>query len=122
VGHRRYVHRGDLCAGAARRAVLVEGKSRRAVVWEFGLARKTVNKMLENSLPPGYRRQRPVRRPRLAAWQGIIDAILREDKQRPRKQRHTDTQDIIGSPDMRRVGFRPPQPGEAERATEARVG
>jgi transposase len=45
--------------------------------------------MLEYSLPPGYRRQKPVRRPRLAAWQGIIDAILEEDKQRPKKQRHT---------------------------------
>jgi transposase len=30
-----------------RRAVLVEGKSRRAVAREFGLARKTINKMLE---------------------------------------------------------------------------
>ena len=35
------------------------------------------------------RRQKPVRRPKLAAWQGVIDAILEEDKQRPRKQRHT---------------------------------
>jgi transposase len=72
-----------------RRAVLVEGKSRRAVAREYGLARKTVSKMLEYSLPPGYRRQKPVRRPRLAAWQGVIDAILQEDKQRPKKQRHT---------------------------------
>ena len=72
-----------------RRAVLVEGKSRRAVAREFGLARKTVSKMLDYSLPPGYRRQKPVRRPRLAAWQGYIDAILEDDKQRPKKQRHT---------------------------------
>ena len=50
-----------------RRAVLVEGKSRRAVAREFGLARKTISKMLEYSLPPGYRRQKPVRRPKLAA-------------------------------------------------------
>src|SRR5208282_2346964 len=63
-----------------RRAVLVEGKSRRAVAREFdlhpiapragavgtpGLARKTVRKMLEYSLPPGYQRQQPVRRPKL---------------------------------------------------------
>ena len=72
-----------------RRAVLVEGRSRRAVAREFGLARKTINKMLEYSLPPGYRRQRPVGRPKLGPWQGVIDAILEEDKQRPRKQRHT---------------------------------
>ncbi len=72
-----------------RRAVLVEGMSRRAVAREFGLARKTVGKMLEFSLPPGYRRQKPVRRPKLGPWQGMIDAILEDDKQRPRKQRHT---------------------------------
>jgi transposase len=47
-----------------RRAVLVEGKSRRAVAREFGLARKTIRKMLEYSLPPGYRRQMPIRRPK----------------------------------------------------------
>ena len=72
-----------------RRAVLVEGMSRRAAAREFGLARKTVAKMLAYSLPPGYRRQQPVRRPKLAAWEGVIDAILEDDKQRPRKQRHT---------------------------------
>ena len=72
-----------------RRAVLVEGMSRRAAAREFGLARKTVNKMLEFSAPPGYQRQKPVRRPKLGPWQGVIDAILEDDKQRPRKQRHT---------------------------------
>jgi transposase len=40
-----------------RRAVLVEGKSRRAVAREFGLARKTIAKMLEYSLPLGYQRR-----------------------------------------------------------------
>jgi transposase len=70
-----------------RRAVLVEGMSRRAAAREFGLARKTVGKMLEYSAPPGYRRQLPVRRPKLGPWQGAIDAILEDDKQRPRKQR-----------------------------------
>ena len=72
-----------------RRAVLVDGMSRRAAAREFGLARKTVHKMLEYAAPPGYQRQQPVRRPKLAAWQGVIDAILEDDKQRPRKQRHT---------------------------------
>jgi transposase len=72
-----------------RRAVLVEGKSRRAVAREFGLARKTVSKMLEYSLPPGYRRQKPIRRPKLGPWLGVIDAIVEDDQQRPKKQRHT---------------------------------
>ena len=72
-----------------RRAVLVEGRSRRWVAREFGLARKTVGKMLAYSVPPGYQRQQPVRRPKLGPWQGVIDAIVEDDKQRPRKQRHT---------------------------------
>ena len=72
-----------------RRAVLVEGMSRRAAAREFGLARKTVSKMLEYSAPPGYRQQQPARRPKLSPWQGVIDATLEEDEQRPRKQRHT---------------------------------
>ena len=72
-----------------RRAVLVEGMSRRAAAQEFGLARKTVGKMLEYSLPPGYQRRKPIKRPKLGPWQGVIDAILEDDKQRPRKQRHT---------------------------------
>lgn len=72
-----------------RRAVLVEGKSRRAAAREFGLSRKTIGKMLAYSLPPGYRRQKPILRPKLGPWQGVIDTILEEDKQRPRKQRHT---------------------------------
>jgi transposase len=45
--------------------------------------------MLEYSLPPGYRRQKPIRRPKLGPWLGVIDAILEQDKQRPKKQRHT---------------------------------
>src|ERR1017187_3445334 len=72
-----------------RRAVLVGGMSRRAAARGFGLARKTVSKMLEYTAPPGYQRRKPVRRPKLGPWQGAIDAILEDDKQRPRKQRHT---------------------------------
>jgi len=72
-----------------RRAVLVEGMSHREAARQFGLARETVRKMLRYSVPPGYQRQRPARRPKLDAWVGIIDQILEEDKQRQRKQRHT---------------------------------
>ena len=72
-----------------RRAVHVEGRSQREVAREFGLARKTVRKMLAFSLPPGYQRQKPVRRPKLGPWQAVIDTILEEDKSRPPKQRHT---------------------------------
>src|ERR1700685_3203715 len=72
-----------------RRAVHVEGGGQREVAREFGLARKTVRKMLAYSAPPGYQRQRPVRRPKLGPWLGVIDAILKDDKTRPARQRHT---------------------------------
>ena len=75
--------------GRVRRAVFVEGKSQRAVAQEFGVARETVRKMLRYSVPPGYRREQPVKRPKLGPWLRVIDAILEDDKDRPIKQRHT---------------------------------
>ena len=72
-----------------RREVQVDGKSERQVAREYGLARETVRKMLQYSIPPGYRRQQPAKRPKLDPWVGVIDAILEEDRERPRKQRHT---------------------------------
>ena len=54
-----------------------------------GCTRDTVRKMLEYSVPPGYRRQSPPRRPKLDPYHGVIDRILEEDRRLPRKQRHT---------------------------------
>jgi transposase len=48
-----------------RRSVIVEGLSEREAVKRFGLARETVRKMLRYRIPPGYRRSKPVRRPKL---------------------------------------------------------
>ena len=72
-----------------RREVQVEGKSERQVAREYGLARETVRKMMQYAAPPGYRRQEPAKRPKLDPWVGVIDQILEEDRERPRKQRHT---------------------------------
>jgi transposase len=72
-----------------RRAVQIEGLSERAAAREFGISRETVRKMLRYSIPPGYSRRQPVRRPKLGAWIGIVDQILEEDKARPAKQRHS---------------------------------
>ena len=55
----------------------------------FGLHRDTVRKMLEYSVPPGYRRQSPPRRPKLDPYRGVIDRILEDDRSLPKKQRHT---------------------------------
>src|SRR5271163_4200556 len=63
--------------------------SEREAAKQFGLARETVRKMLRYSVPPGYRRQQPARRPKLDAWVGAIDQILEDDKAEARKQRHT---------------------------------
>ena len=72
-----------------RRAVVVDKMSEREASKQFGLARETVRKMLRYSVPPGYRRQQPARRPKLDAWVGTIDQILKDDKAEGRKQRHT---------------------------------
>ncbi len=72
-----------------RRAVMVEGMSMREATRVFGLHRDTVRKMLAYSVPPGYRRQTPPRRPKLEPYTGVIDRILEDDLRRPRKQRHT---------------------------------
>ena len=46
-------------------------------------------KMLEYSVPPGYRRQSQPRRPKVDPYRGVIDRILEEDRSLPKKQRHT---------------------------------
>ncbi len=72
-----------------RRAVMVDGMSIREVSRVFGPHRDTVRKMLAYSVPPGYQRQTPPRRPKLEPFTGVIDHILDEDHQVPKKQRHT---------------------------------
>ncbi len=63
--------------------------SQREASRQFGISRDSVQKMLSFSFPPGYRRSAPVRRPKLDGFTGIIDQWLAEDRDRPRKQRHT---------------------------------
>ena len=72
-----------------RKACFVEGMSVREAARVFGLHRDTVRKMLEYSVPPGYRRQRPARRPKLDPYKGVMDQILEQDLTSPKKQRHT---------------------------------
>ena len=74
---------------AVRRSVSVEGWSERAAARRCGLARETVRTMLRSRLPPGNRRQKPIRCPKLEAFTGVIDQILRDDQPRPKQHRHT---------------------------------
>ena len=72
-----------------RRACMVDGMSTREAARVFGLHRDTVRKMLEYSVPPGYRRESPPRRPKLDPYRGVIDRILEDDRSLQKKQRHT---------------------------------
>ncbi len=72
-----------------RHAVMIDGLSQREAARRFGIDPRTVKKMLSYSVPPGYVRTRPPVRPKLDPFIGIIDRILEEDKERPKKQRHT---------------------------------
>jgi len=72
-----------------RRSVFVEGISEREAASRFGIARESVRKMLRYAAPPGYQRSQPVKRPKLGAFTGISDQMLADDRNQPRKQRHT---------------------------------
>lgn len=63
--------------------------SERSAARHFGISRDSVKKMLSFSVPPGYRRTAPIKRPKLDGFTEIIDEWLRDDVGRPRKQRHT---------------------------------
>lgn len=66
-----------------------DGLSARAAARHFGISRESVNKIMSFSVPPGYRRTAPIRRPKLDGFTEIIECWLGEDAGRPRKQRHT---------------------------------
>jgi len=75
--------------GRVRYAVQIEGLSERAAARRFGLDPRTVAKMVKFSVPPGYVRKKPPAKPKLDPFISLIDSILRDDKSRPKKQRHT---------------------------------
>ena len=71
------------------RPACAEGLSQREAARHFNISRDSVGKMLAFSIPPGYRRKAAVKRPKLDAFTGIIDAWLEGDREVHRKQRHT---------------------------------
>jgi transposase len=72
-----------------RRSVLVQGKSVSEVSREYGLNWRTVKKMSQEPVPPGYRIESARRRPKLGPYLERIEQILLEDESAPSKQRHT---------------------------------
>ena len=71
------------------RLACAEGMSQREAARHFNISRDSVAKMMAFSVPPGYRRTAPVKRPNLDAFTGIIDGWLDSDREIHRKQRHT---------------------------------
>jgi len=72
-----------------RRKVLVEQVSKRKVMAEYSIHARTLEKILSNPEPPGYRMRKPRPKPVIGPFLERIEEILRQDKQIPKKQRHT---------------------------------
>ena len=78
----------ELYAGI-RRAVMVDGLSRREAAKRFGVHRNTITKMLQFSIPPGYRRRERPASKKLGPYMAWIDKVLEDDRSVHKKQRHT---------------------------------
>ena len=74
---------------AIRRAVMADGLSRREAAKRFGVHRNTITKMLQYSVPPGYRRRERAVSKKLGPYMAGIDKILEGDRSVHKKQRHT---------------------------------
>lgn len=72
-----------------RRRVLTGELSRRQACREYKLHWDTLQKILQHSEPPGYRKRVPREKPVLGPFVTIIHEILEADKKAPSKQRHT---------------------------------
>jgi transposase len=72
-----------------RRRVLQEGVSKRQILRETGMHWTTLEKILVQSRPPGYRLKKLRQKPILGPYVDFIRRILAQDRQIPKKQRHT---------------------------------
>lgn len=72
-----------------RRAVLVDGLSKRKACRKFNISWDTLRRILEHSSPPGYQRTAPIDRPVIGPWLGRLEELLEERKTQPRKQCYT---------------------------------
>lgn len=72
-----------------RRQVLTNELSQRAACKKYGLGWHTLKKILAHAEPPGYRSSQPRPKRKLECFLPIIQQILADDRQAPKKQRHT---------------------------------
>lgn len=75
--------------GIVRRSVLREGKSQRQVARDLGIDRRSVAKMLEHPLPPGYRLRKQRPRPVLGPFEEKIRELVAANENEPLGQRRT---------------------------------
>ena len=69
-----------------------DGMSIRAIARTFHHSRRCVRQALRSPEPQPYARTSEPQAPKLGAFKTLIDQILDEDQQAPRKQRHTAAQ------------------------------
>jgi transposase len=72
-----------------RRLVLTNELSQRGACEKYHLGWRTLKKILAHAEPPGYRQSKPRPKRKLAPFLPIIHQILVDDRQAPKKQRHT---------------------------------
>ena len=72
-----------------RRQVLTNELSRRAACQKYSLGWHTLTKILAHDEPPGYRQSQPRAKPKIDEFLPVIHQILVDDRQAPKKQRHT---------------------------------
>jgi transposase len=72
-----------------RHLVLTEGATKRSVMAAYGIGYRTLEKILSNPEPPGYRMAAARPKTKLGPYLGVIDEILASDRSAPAKQRHS---------------------------------
>ena len=72
-----------------RRSIRNNGVSLRQLERDTGLHRQTLRKIRDNSEPPGYRRTKPINKPKIRPYLDRIRALIKSDKQDHQKQYYT---------------------------------
>ena len=72
-----------------RRKVLAQSASKRSIRRDYGVGWETLQKILANEEPPGYRQRAARPKTKLGPYLGVIEQILASDREAPPKQHHT---------------------------------
>lgn len=72
-----------------RRDHLIDGKSIRQIARERHLSRNTIRAAIKDAGPTVYKRKKEPPAPVLGSFHAIVKQILKDDENRPKKQRHT---------------------------------